>query len=57
MRDNVIELQQAPLAAAPPVVCAKRAAALVTHVYFAGDSSRDMASAFRRLRLWGFRFL
>jgi hypothetical protein len=49
----VIELQPAPLAAAPPVVGAKHAAALVTHVYFARDRGRDMASAFHPLYLVG----
>src|SRR3954471_17946583 len=38
MRDDVVELQQAPLAAAPTVVCAKCAPALVTPIYFARDS-------------------
>src|SRR4051812_19833569 len=65
MRDNVIDLQQAPLAAAPPVVCAICAAALVAHVYFARDSGCNMAialylfgcfEAVRRLRRWSFRY-
>jgi len=64
VRDDVIELQQAPFVAASPVVGAKRAAALITNVHFARDSGRDMASAFhtfgcseaaRRLRRWSFR--
>src|SRR4051794_27495974 len=60
----MIDLQQAPLPAAPPVIGAKRAAALITNVHIARDSGRDMASAFhpfgcseaaRRLRSWSFR--
>jgi hypothetical protein len=55
MRDHVIELQQATLAAAPPVVSEKRAAALVTNVHLSRDSGCYMTAAFRAGTLQTFR--
>ena len=51
VRDNVIELQLATLAAASGAVTRKRTAALITGVDFTCDCSRDMTTAFRALLL------
>jgi hypothetical protein len=46
MRDHVIKLQQAPLSTTPPVIRAKRAAALVPNVHLARHRGRNMTGAF-----------